>query len=82
MSMSILGSSLIWRTVAVYSVGTHGSTPDCTGNLGIHFNGFATSDHVPGLVPGSPVRALFWSRDTGSPGGAHLTDAVHFTMGP
>ena len=46
------------------------------------FNDYIASGADPGLTAGKEVWTQYWYRDTASPSGTGLTDALHFTICP
>jgi hypothetical protein len=69
-----------FRTPGTTSGGSPGT---CSGAFAIDFNAFfAAQTADPSLVAGASVDLQCWFRDPPNPGGANLSNALHFTMCP
>ncbi len=66
------------RTSVQVSSGTVGQ---CNGSFSFDFNSHVAGGSDGGLGSGTPVWAQYWSRDVGSSGGSHLSDALAFVLG-
>jgi hypothetical protein len=60
---------------------------DCSGSYSIDMNAFAAGDlggnpHAALTLVGQQVNAQFWGRDPASAGGAFLSDAIEYLVGP
>jgi len=70
------------RTALSNSGGSPAPANDCSGELSLDFNTWASLSSDPALFPGQRVRAQFYSRDVGAPANLNLTDAVEFYLEP
>jgi hypothetical protein len=64
----------------VQNSGGNGPPADCSGKYTFEFNDYMASGADPGLTAGKEVWTQYWYRDTTSPSGTGLTDALHFTI--
>lgn len=67
------------------AVQTSGGTPaggDCTGQFTFDFGAHLSSGADPALVAGISAWTQFWSRDSGSQGSSHLSNALAFQIQP
>jgi Tol biopolymer transport system component len=72
-----------WRRMPLHPTG--GSPPptlDCSGSFSEDFNAWIAAGQDPALVAGAPVWLQGWTRDPTAPGGALLSDALAFFVGP
>ena len=60
---------------------TSGGSPPCVGTLSYDFNARIARHVDPGVTLGRSVCAQSWTRDSGSPSGTGLTDALSFVVG-
>jgi Tol biopolymer transport system component len=70
------------RTAVQSTGGSALPANDCSGALAIDFNAVVALGLDPGLVAGAEVWLQGWSRDSASPSKTHLTQALHFQLGP
>lgn len=67
------------------AVQTSGGTPaggDCTGTFQFDFGALLSSGADPALLAGVSAWTQYWSRDSGSQGSSHLSNALAFQIQP
>ena len=80
--LCIEGSAGTFRTGLLIGGGSAGT---CNGNFQLDWNAHAQGAVIfdpASTVPGTTVDGQFWYRDPPNPGGANLTDAISFVVGP
>jgi hypothetical protein len=69
--------------VRIFPQTSGGSAGACNGSLAFDFNAyFAQQTSNPSLIWGASVDLQAWYRDPPNPGGANLTNAGSFVLGP